>query len=209
MSAVCYPISHDQHIWTVSASAKMRLQIVIQKEMTTTMLQDTVVWRARLSTKALPEGQIHMFKDAGMIAVCYPISNDQHVWTVSASAACLRDVGLDVRAGPSKTQHPTDAPQQEGGKSAAQHANGTDLSVSEVRACLGPWCKVLVVFLLHARSSEGQTFLSALLGTKYSLSVHSVALALRSHKSTCQVCENSLRFQSAPAIVSWPICRAI
>ena len=107
------------------------------------LLQDTVVWRARLSTTALPKEQIQFFAKGDMTGVCYPIADDQYIWTVSASAARMREVGLDVRAGPSKAKQ-SEVNRSDGQRSRNQHgdgegsaslrADGTELSASEVGA---------------------------------------------------------------------------
>ena len=62
------------------------------------------MWKARLSTMALPKAEIQFFAKGNMTGVCYPISDDQYIWTVSASTACLQDAGIQVRQGKFRAQ---------------------------------------------------------------------------------------------------------
>lgn len=82
-------------------------------------VQNTVLWRARLTDKDLPK-ETHWMTGGALMAAYYPISyQGEFVWTISASAEHLAKVGLEVKQGPSSKQESKE------NQSPAQHAQHT------------------------------------------------------------------------------------
>lgn len=79
-------------------------------------VQNTVLWRARLTDKDLPR-ETHWMTGGALMATYYPISyHGEFVWTICASAEHLEKVGLEVNQGPSRSQESKE------NQSPAQHA---------------------------------------------------------------------------------------
>ncbi len=119
-------------------------------------MQGTVVWRARLTSTILPKDETHFFMRGNMVALFYPISDTQFVWTVTAPVTRLKEVGIAPKAGPTglnkanqdeshshqgqRQQNGDDGQsqqQQQTGKGRLEqtHANHADMSASEVITC--------------------------------------------------------------------------
>lgn len=95
-------------------------------------VQGTVIWRARLCSTTLPQGESHFFLRGSMIATVYPISQDQFVWTVGAPVSCLEELGLAAKCGPTgpKTPAKGNEPSSEGKQGQAQGASSQGNSAS-------------------------------------------------------------------------------
>ena len=98
------------------------------------------MWRARLRSTSLPQGESHMFLRGNMIALVYPISQDQYVWTVGAPVSCLEEVGLAAKCGPtgSKTPVKGNEPSSKGKQGQGQGANPECNSASQVSGSAEP-----------------------------------------------------------------------
>ena len=108
------------------------------------MLQNTIIWRARLPIQTLPKDESHVFFGGNMTALYYPISQDTLVWTVTASAARLQEVGLEVKLHSSGSQKTEDKLPVESASSHHQQLShqlsASEVTVTELKqGCLCTW----------------------------------------------------------------------
>ena len=90
------------------------------------------MWRARLRSTTQPQGESHMFLHGNMIALVYPISEEQYVWTVGAPVSRLEEVGIAAKCGPTGPKTPAKGSESssEGRQGQGQGANPEGNSAS-------------------------------------------------------------------------------